>query len=40
MYACFDCGNNDGEKMIMGVCCECDGEIVEFDDDGELVEED
>lgn len=39
MYACFDRWNDDEERMIMGLCCVCGGEIKEFDDEGELVED-
>jgi len=29
---CEDCGNDDYDKMCMGICAECGGEIVDIDD--------
>jgi Zn finger protein HypA/HybF involved in hydrogenase expression len=40
MLACEDCGNDDVQRMCMGICAVCGGEIIEVDEDGERVDED
>jgi len=35
---CEDCGNDDIDKMCMGICAECGGEIVDIVDDGEATD--
>lgn len=38
MIACEDCGNDDVERMCMGICAICGGEIIETDDDDDEEE--